>query len=76
MGDLRLGDDALAAFEVQPARVGELDFASGAAEQPQADGSLQFGHLARQGGFGDAKGCRGAAKTMRFRDLDEEFHAL
>ncbi|MOA48078.1 hypothetical protein D3C78_1707710 [compost metagenome] len=40
MGDLRFGDDALAAFEVQPARVGQFHLARGAAEQPQANGSL------------------------------------
>ncbi|MNW69737.1 hypothetical protein D3C74_488180 [compost metagenome] len=76
MGDLRLGHDALAALEIQPAGVGQFDLARGAAEQPQAHGALQFGHLARQGRFRHAQRGRGAAKTVRLGDFNEKFHAL
>ena len=49
---------------------------SGAAEQAQAHGPFQFGHLARQCRFGYSQGGGRTAKTVRLGDLHEELHAL
>ena len=76
MGDLGLGHDQLAAFEVQAAGVGQFDLARGAAEQAQPHGAFEFGHLARQSRLGDAQAGGGAAETMRLGHFDEELHAL
>jgi|SRR5450631_783889 len=68
--------DALAPFEIAPARLGQSEAAGGAFEQPYPNALFQHRDTTRQRGDGYPRSFACAGETAGTRDLDEQGHVL